>query len=154
TGHRLQKLEILELNGMGMGELARNMQYRRRKIDVAGGAAKAHRNATACFHTLQLFQKIDVEKGSPEFAVGDAVQAQVFLKAHDFTDRMVLDRAQLLLRDGTAAEPNACLQQVARAQETADVIGAKGRTGRLHGAYPIGGTGNDPTPAVKKPGAD
>ena len=45
---------------------------------------------------FQLFEKIDVEVGSAEFAVGDALQAEFFLKAHDIADRLVFDRAQRL----------------------------------------------------------
>ena len=52
----------------------------------------------ACLDTLELLQKIDVKIGAPELAVGDALEAEIFLQAHDVADRRVLDCAQFLTR--------------------------------------------------------
>ena len=40
-------------------------------------------------------RKVDVEVGAAEFAVGDALQADVLLELDDLGDRLVLDAAQL-----------------------------------------------------------
>jgi hypothetical protein len=47
------------------------------------------------FHAADLGQKIEMPIVAAEFAVGDALQAGVFLELYDFADRFILDLAQL-----------------------------------------------------------
>jgi hypothetical protein len=75
---------------------------------------------------------------APEFTVGDALQAGVFLCLYDLGDGAIFHRAQLLARDRSLRRLVARIEQLARAQEAADVIGAKGGCGaRGHGYFVI-----------------
>ena len=66
-----------------------------------------------------------MEVGAAELAVGDALQADVFLELDDLGDRVVLDGAQLLRADAAGGALGARVEQALRAQEAADVVGAK-----------------------------
>ena len=81
-----------------MAQLAGDVHDRRGEVHLAAGAAKARRDAAARFDAFELLQKVDVEIGAPELAVGDALQPEILLEAHDVADRGVFDGAQLLLR--------------------------------------------------------
>ena len=50
-------------------------------------------------HAGELLQEVDVEVGAAELAVGDALQPDLLLEAHDLADRAVFRRAQLGARD-------------------------------------------------------
>jgi hypothetical protein len=65
------------------------------------------------------------------FAVGDAPKPEAFLHRHDLTYPLVLDTSFLVARDATGDEVFACLEDLGRTQQTANVIGAEGR-GRSH----------------------
>jgi hypothetical protein len=101
--HRLQELEILELDGLPVRELARYVQDGRREVDAPRGTAKADRDPAARFDSLQLLEEVDMEERPAKFAVGDAVQAEALLKLHDLSDCAVFHRAQLLLRQRAGA---------------------------------------------------
>jgi hypothetical protein len=62
--------------------------------------------------------------GAAKFAVGDRLQAHFLLHADHFTDGAILDCAQLRGVYLFACKLFARLEQISRAQETADVIGA------------------------------
>ena len=47
------------------------------------------------FHATHLLQKVDVEIGATEFAVGDGLQTYVFLELHDLGDGFVFHHPQL-----------------------------------------------------------
>ena len=51
------------------------------------------------FHAADLLQKIDMEIGATEFAVGDGLQAHVFLKLDDLCNGFVFHHAQLFRCD-------------------------------------------------------
>ncbi len=89
------------------------------------------------FDAAELLEEVDVEIRAAELAVGDRLQAGVLLHLHDLGDRAILDRPQVRRRDLAARLPVARLQQVLRAQEAADVIGAERRCRALaHGVRP------------------
>jgi hypothetical protein len=60
---------------------------------------------------VELVDEVHVPGGPAELAVGRALEAEVFLHAHDVGDGSVLDRAQLVGFDAT------CLEVVARLEE-------------------------------------
>ena len=95
-----------------------------------------------------------MEIGPAELAVGDALQADVFLERDDRGDRLVLDATQRLGRDLAARLLLARLEQALRAQEAADMVGAKGR-GRAggHGRSLRSGVRRIPGPSPMAPGA-
>ena len=75
-----------------------------------------------------------MEIGAAELAVGDPLEAHVLLGAHDLADAFVLDRVQVLRRKAAGGEFLPRLLQALGSQKTADMVGAKRRTG--HGAPP------------------
>jgi hypothetical protein len=76
-----------------------------------------------------LLQKVDVEIGAAELAVGDALQSDVLLELHDLGDRLVFHRAQLLGGDVALGLLLAGFQQVLGAQKAADMVVAGGKLG-------------------------
>jgi hypothetical protein len=70
--------------------------------------------------------------GPAELAVGDALQAHIAVEPHDLGDRAVFHFAQLGGADLAAGLLLECFEQVGRAEETADMVGAEGR-GLAHG---------------------
>ncbi len=79
------------------------------------------------------------KRAAAEFAVGDAFQADILLQLDDVPDRAVLDLVQLIFRNRLVAQLVARLDQLVRAQQAADMIGAKRRT-LLHGLSLDSGT--------------
>ena len=105
------------------------MHDRRREIDVAAGTVEADGDATLGLDAGELLQKINVEIGPPEFAVGNAFETETFLKADDVANGHVFHLAQLRPRNLALAVSLARIEQCSGAQEAADMIGAKGRFG-------------------------
>ena len=68
---------------------------------ITGGASSSRavglpdRHRDVGLDAAELLEEVDVEVGAAELAVGDALQADVFLELDDLGDRVVLDRAQL-----------------------------------------------------------
>jgi hypothetical protein len=92
------------------------------------------RQAAASLDTFQLLEEIDVKVRPPELAVGDALEPDVFLQADDIGDRGVFDGAERRLPDLAFLATLARGQQLRRAQEASDVIGAERRLRALaHG---------------------
>ena len=117
-----------------MAKFACHMQYRRGEIDLAFGAVKMRGKPATRLYPFQLFQKIDVKVGSPEFAIGHALQAEIFLQADDVANRAIFGLTKVGLGDCAFPIPLARVQQFLRAQKTADVIRAKWGSGALcHG---------------------
>ena len=74
----------------------------------------------------ELLQEVDVEVRAAELAIGDALQAHVFLELHDLGDRLVLHGTKLLGGDFAACLLFARFEQVLRPEKTADVVIAGG----------------------------
>src|SRR5258708_37771730 len=111
--------------------LAGDVQDGRREIDISLLAVEVRGEPAARLHAVELLEEVDMEIGAAELAVGHRLEAKALLEAHDVADREVLDLAQLFLRDRALLVPLARLEQLLRAQEAADVIGAEGRRGAL-----------------------
>ena len=107
----------------------RDVHDRRREIDVAAGTVEADGDATLGLDARELLQKINVEIGPPEFAVGNAFETETFLKADDVANGHVFHLAQLRPRNLALAVSLARIEQCSGAQKAADMIGAKGRFG-------------------------
>ncbi|MCY1541485.1 hypothetical protein D9M68_771810 [compost metagenome] len=115
-----------------MAHLVEHAHRGRRQFLGAVGAADGDRDVG--LHAAELVEEVDVEVGAAELAVGDALQADVFLEADDLGDGLVFDLAQLLGRDLALGFLLACFEQVLGAQEAAHVVVAGGQGGMLgHG---------------------
>ena len=97
--HRLEELEIRQLDRLDVAHRAGYVHHRRREIDVAGSAVEGDRDAALRFDALELLEEVDMEIGAPEFAVGDALQSEILLETNDVADRRILDLAQRGGRD-------------------------------------------------------
>ena len=74
-----------------------------------------------------------------ELAVGDGLEPHLLLHRHDIANRLVLLGAQLLVVDPVDVVLDARLEEMRRAQQAADMVGAEGGRGMGHGglAYTI-----------------
>src|SRR5262245_62102142 len=82
--------------------------------------------------TGQCTKEIVIPERAAEFAVGDALEPDRLLPADHLFDFAILDRAQRRAIDLAALALGARLLQRGRAQQAADMIGAKGRFCPLH----------------------
>jgi len=127
-GHpRLQVLEVGALDVLDVAHLVDHAHHRRRQLLRSVGLPDRDRDVG--LDAAELREEVDVEVGAPELAVGDAVQADVFLEPDDLRDGVVLDGTQRLGRDLAARFSLARLEQALGSQETADVVGAERRMG-------------------------
>src|SRR5580704_18409613 len=84
------------------------------------------------FDALEALEEVDVKEGAAKLAVGNPPQAHILLRAHDFANRRVLDCVQLSGGEAASGDTLAGFPQPLGAKETADMVGAKWRTG--HGS--------------------
>ena len=77
-------------------------------------------------------EEIEMPPGAAEFAVGDRLQAGIFLLLDDVLDLAVFHRFQFVCRDLALGAALARLFQRRGPQQAADVIGAERRFGSLH----------------------
>ena len=68
-----------------------------------------------------------MEIGAAELAVGDPLEPDLLLLAHDLADALVLDLAQRPWLDVLGEEPPSRVLKPRGTQEAADVIGAEWR---------------------------
>ncbi|CAM5201899.1 hypothetical protein CDEF62S_01970 [Castellaniella defragrans] len=94
-------------------------------------------------HATQLTQKIQVEIGAAELAVGDGLQADVFLEMYGFGDGAVFDLPQGRGVDLASRMAITGFQQIVRPQQAAHVVGTKRRNrSGCHGRSPSSGNGD------------
>jgi len=92
----------------------------------------ARSDCTTDLYAGELFEKVEVEPGASELAIGDAAHAGRFQLLHGLGDCLVLDSPTFLDRDRACSELLASIQDGLRTQEAADVIGSKWRVDRTH----------------------
>ena len=61
------------------------------------------------------------------FAIGDGVEAELYLQLHDFLDRGVFEGDEILLGGGPFVNGSAGLEEVVGAQEGAEMFGSERR---------------------------
>ncbi len=139
---RLQEIEIRPLDRRDPADLAADMHCRRPEADLGAVAPAEARDifAVVGLDALEPLEKIHMEISAAELAVGDPLEADVLLRAHDLADAFVLDCMQVFRREAAGGEFLPRLPQALGTQEAADVVGAERRTG--HGLLP-GGVGFD-----------
>jgi hypothetical protein len=135
-GHlRLQVFEVGLLDVLGVAHLVDHADHRRRQFLAAVRLPDGDRDVG--LDATELLEEVDVEVGAAELAVGDALQAHVFLELHDLGDGLVFHLAQLLGRDLALGLLGAGFEQVLRAQEAADMVVAGGEF--HHGVVSLSG---------------
>jgi hypothetical protein len=134
----LQEVEVAALDASAMTERRGHAHGRRLEPDLGAVVAPERRGEAALDHgdAIQLLQKVDVEEGAPELAVGNAEKPDLLLAPHHALDRRVLDLAQGLGGGLAAGMPLARLEQALWPQEAADVIGAVRWRDAGHGGPP------------------
>src|SRR4051812_14414819 len=85
------------------------------------------------FDAIETPKKIEMPPRPAEFTVGDGLQADLFLLLDDAFDLAIFDRLEISRRHLAFGPSRARLFQRSRPQQAADMIGAKGWTGALHG---------------------
>src|SRR3546814_9549663 len=113
-----------------MADRRLHVHGRRAEADLAAVVAAEGGDELAVGHgdAGEALEKVDVEEGAPELAVGDALQAGVLLALHHRADAVVLDLPEPGVVQPAAGMLLARLGEAARAQEAADVVGAEGRS--------------------------
>ena len=96
--------------------------------DAGKGDAAVH---DVLLDAVEAPEEIEMPPGAAEFAVGDRLQADVFLLLDDAFDLAILDRFQRSGIDLAFGAPLARLFQRGRTQQAADMIGAERRLGAL-----------------------
>ncbi len=144
--HRVQELEVAALDRLRVADLARDVHHRRREVDVAGVAVEADGDAALGLHAVQLLEEVDVEVGAAELAVGDAVRGPDLPGSGRCRESpRPRPRAARPAPDRAGLERLARVEQRLRAQETADVVGAKRRRGANSHDVLLGGLSRAPT---------
>jgi hypothetical protein len=133
-----EKAEGVAEDGRGEADAVVDVHGRRREFDRALLVAEAHveRLVQHLGHAVELEDEVHVPRRAAELPIRDGAQAGVLLQPHDVTDGVVLDAAQLVRVHLAGREALPCLQQLGRAQEAADVVGAEGRP--VPGRHQIG----------------
>ena len=81
----LEILEVGQLDVLDVAHLVDHAHHRRREL--LGAVGLLDRDRDVGLHAAELLEEIDVEVGAAELAVGDALQADVFLELDDLGDR-------------------------------------------------------------------
>ena len=110
-------------------ELARHAQHHRLRVRALEFDLAL---AEIGLDAVKLAEEIVVPEGAAEFAVGDDLQADVFLLLDDLFDFAVFDRFQGIGVDLAALALGARVFQRRGAQQAADMVGAEGGCGALH----------------------
>ena len=76
--------------------------------------------------STELIDEIHVPRAATELTVGRRLQADLALHRNGVAYRRVLDLAQRRCGDRARGVLSACLHELGRAQQAADVVGAKG----------------------------
>ena len=125
--HRLlQEAEVVAEDRLRDAELAVDVQRRRRELDVALLVVEGDGDVAGLLRDpVELVDEVHVPGGAAELAVGRRTQPDLLLLAHGLPDRVVLDPTELGGVDPAGCVIVARLQQLRRAEQAADVVGAE-----------------------------
>jgi hypothetical protein len=137
-GDRAQELEGVAEDRLRQPDPAVDAQRRRRELERPGLVAELHvqRLVDDLRDPVEAVDEVHVPGRAPELAVGDRAQAAVALERDDVADRRVLGLPQAVGAERARREPLARREQLRRAQQAADVVGAERR--RLARRHQIG----------------
>src|SRR5690606_24267643 len=92
------------------------------------------REGLVALHAAYLLQEVHVEESAAKLAVGNGLEAHVFLELDDLGNGLVFDFAQLFSVDLALGELRTRIQQISGAQKAADLVGTIYlRSGVRHG---------------------
>ncbi len=135
--HRLEVGEVVHHDRLRALHLALHDHHRGGARGLAPLALERHRIVGLGGHdALDAGEEIGVPEGAPELAVSHGAQPCRFLHLHRVADRAVLDLAQLRRADRPLRRLVACFDQLYRAQQAADLVGAE-RGFPCHGRVPL-----------------
>ena len=123
------ELVVLDHRMAGEADLAGDLHALGARLHRREGDAFAHHVA---LDAVEAPEEIEMPPRAAELAVGDGLQADVFLALDDALDLAVFDRLQVGGRDLALGALLARLAQRGGAQQAADMIGAERRLGALH----------------------
>ena len=132
---RHQEFEVVDEDASTLRprQLARHLHGRRAVQPVAFGGMKFHRQLRRHhLHILEFQHEIPMPGVAVVLAVGDDLEPEIFLHAHDVADRGLLNRPELGVRDLLLLRLFACVDESVRPDQAADMVGAKGRLGAFH----------------------
>ena len=127
----LEEVEVGALDRLDVADLAFDVHRRRLEADLAAVvlAELGDELAVVGLDAVEPLEEIDVEIRAAELAVGDPLEADVLLRAHDLADARVLDCAQCLGRQGLGERLLARRPQAFGPEKAADMVGAERRLG-------------------------
>jgi hypothetical protein len=133
-----EKREGVAEDRLGDADLAADVRERGHELDVA--LLVVERDLDLVVGGRDPVERIDevhVPGAPPELAVGDPPQADLLLHADGVRDGTVLDRAQLLAGDPAGGRVLPRPEQLWRAEQAADMVGAeRGLGASCHGHSP------------------
>ncbi len=88
---RLEETEVVGLDTVCVAQPAGDRELRRCEVDFAVAAVELDGDTAVHGDTLELLEKVDVKVGAPELAVGDRLEADVFLQPRRVTNAGVFD---------------------------------------------------------------
>ena len=131
--HRFQEIEVIAEDAAVERQLAFHLEARGREVHIALVAVKMHGDVLLNLaHTADLVQKVHVPRRAAEFAVGDALQAQLFLHTNDVANRGVFGLAQAGGIEPPCLVLRARAGELGRPQQAADMVGAEWRLSQRH----------------------
>src|SRR6185312_19926 len=130
----LQEFEAIDLDVPDMADLADDLELRRlkrlaRRVGIR--RAPQHRR-----YAVDAAEEIEMKRGAAEFAVGDRLESDRFLKRDGVANIFVLESAQFGGVELAVEEAGARLAQRIGAQQAADMVGAKRRSRCGHPQLP------------------
>src|SRR5262249_4316078 len=125
-GNRPQESEVPDENRLRPADLAGDGERGWRPLRLAAGIQGDP--AWAQHNVLEFEQEVAVPAGAAELAVGDDVEADVFLQPDGAADFGVLDVGEFIVRKLAAVVLETRLEERGRTHEAADLIGAERRT--------------------------
>ena len=130
---RRDEFEMLDHRMAGKSELAGHPHALIARRD--GGKCDPGIHVVA-LGAVEAPEKIEVPPGAAELAVGDGLQADVFLLLDDPLDLAILDRLEIGGADLALGAPLPRLLQGGGTQQAADVVGAERGLGSFHRLTP------------------
>ncbi len=86
-------------------------------------------------HVAKFQHEVAVPGAAIVLAVRDQLESELFLQSHHLANRGVLYPLELGIRDLAFVRLFACPDERGGPTEAADVLGAEGRLGMLHGRF-------------------
>ncbi len=131
--HRFQEIEVIAEDAAVERKPAFDLEPRGREVHIAFLAVEVHGDVLLHLaHAADLVEKIHVPGRTAELSIGNALQAQFLLHAHDIANRGVFSLAQIGRSKAPCLVFRAGAREFRRPQQAADMVGAEWRLGQGH----------------------